>query len=156
MCRLSCTASLILSINELRSTLLPRTPSINHNLSSVLCPPLSSSLSRLLPSKPLPGPYLPAADSISSLYLPLTYFSKDCPHNTRLSICCLSVCCSVLCTCSLFLTFFTCISISSSCTLFPTPLSCTRVFPSFHGMVSILSGFFPPEIHILILPALQG
>lgn len=35
LCRLSCTTSLILSINELRSTLLPRTPSINHNLSSV-------------------------------------------------------------------------------------------------------------------------
>lgn len=39
--RLSCTASLILSINELRSSLLPRTPSINHNLSSVLCSPTS-------------------------------------------------------------------------------------------------------------------
>ena len=51
MCRLSCTAPLILSINELSSTLLPRTPSINHNLSSVLLSPHSPSLP--------PSPFLP-------------------------------------------------------------------------------------------------
>lgn len=38
VCRLSYIASLILSINEQRSTLLPRTPSINHNLSSAYAP----------------------------------------------------------------------------------------------------------------------
>lgn len=104
VCRLSCTASLILCINELRSKLLPRTPSINHNLSSVLCaphPPSPLFLSHLFPSiPPYPSstPYLLAADS--SL---LTYFSKDSSYNT---ICCLSVCCSSLCTCSLSWHFY--------------------------------------------------
>lgn len=69
VCRLSCTASLILSINELSSTLLPRTPSINHNLSSVLrsphppsCPPLFLPLFLHLPYKHTP--VLPAPFSI--------------------------------------------------------------------------------------------
>lgn len=53
VCRLSYTASLILSINELSSTLLPWTPSINHNLSSVSCSPHSPSSPLLFLISPL-------------------------------------------------------------------------------------------------------
>ena len=160
MCRLSCTASLILSINELRSTLLPRTPSINHNLSSVLCSPHSPTLPFSPPSSssppnhtipPLPVPYLPAADSISSLYLLLTYFSTDSPHNSRLSV---FLCCSSLCTCSLSCRFYLHLHLQLLRSFFPP--SCTCVLLSFLGMVEHTEWVFPLKIHILIPPALQG
>lgn len=55
VCRLSCTATLILSINKHRSTLPSRTTFINHNLSAVLRPTLGrvSLPPALLPSLPL-------------------------------------------------------------------------------------------------------
>lgn len=149
VCRLSCTASLILSINELRSTLLPRTPSINHNLSSVLCSPHTPS-----PFPPLPPP--PLQTKLSLLHLSLTSQRLIQSHpfisswltspkilRTTLVSQFAVVLCVVLCPAPVpFPDGFTCISIFSSHAPFFFPL-----LLSFHGTVSILSGFSPWNPH---------
>ncbi len=77
MCRLSCTATLILSINKHRSTLPSRTTFINHNLSSALHS--TPSVSFLHPSF-LPLPPL----SPSLLHLPLSvHLSLAFPLSNR-------------------------------------------------------------------------
>lgn len=122
LCRLSCTASLILSINELRSTLLPRTPSINHNLSSV---------SPSAPTNLLSSPAMMHLLHLSCCCLPL-----------KLLLSSTSPSCSVLfCTCSLSWLFLNLLvhrlrsPFSSLC--------CTCVSPSLHSHGQHTEWIFP-------------
>lgn len=105
---------------------------------------------------PLPVPYCTSQFLIPChLFIPPGLTSLWILHRTLASQFTVFLCVVLFSAPVPFPAVFTCISIFSSCT--PPRPPCTHVLLSFHCMVKHTEWVcFFPEIHILILPALQG